>query len=571
MDKNEIAETLSEIGTILEIKGENPFKCRAFHNGARVLETLDGDLKELIESREISKVKGLGPSLVEKITEMVKQGKCSYLAELRETVPPGLLEMLEIPGLGPKKVKAVYEILEIKTVGELEYACLENRLVELEGFGKKTQEKILQGIAYRKKFQNQYLYSEAIHDAAEVLSFLESDPHVIRVSLAGSLRRHKETVKDVDLVASSKNPKKVMESFVGYKRVDEVIAKGETKSSVRLDSGLQVDLRVVTESEFPFALHHFTGSKEHNTALRSRAKKMNLKMNEYGLFRDDKPIPCTTEEEIFKALKLSFIPPEMREDHGEVEVSESGQIPDLVSEKDIRGIFHVHTTYSDGIHSLEEMVRAAERLGYEYIGISDHSKSARYANGLKEDDIRRQHEEIDRLNARGLRIKILKGIESDILGDGKLDYKDKVLESFDFIIASVHSGFSMPEAKMTDRIVTAMSHPLTTMLGHVTGRLLLSRPEYAVNMKKIIEAAAEHRVVIELNSNPHRLDIDWRHLKELKARNALASINPDAHRMDGLSHVHYGVGIARKGWLTPKDVLNTRPLNEMLAVLEKKH
>jgi len=569
MNKNEIAEVFSEIGTILEIKGENPFKCRAFSNGSRVLETLEGDLNELIESGSISKVKGLGPSLVEKIKEMTETGSCSYLDELRDSIPPGLLEMLSIPGLGPKKVKSIYENLDIGTVGELEYACNENRLVDLEGFGKKSQEKILQGIGFQKKFQNQYLYSEAIEDAKEVLSYLEKDKNLIRISLAGSIRRHKETVKDVDLVASSKHPEKIMNSFVKFKRVEEVIAKGKTKSSIMLDTGLQIDLRVVSDKEFPFALHHFTGSREHNTALRSRAKKMNLKMNEYGIFKNEKLIPCKDENEIFEKLNLTFIPPELREDQGEMEAAQKGTLPPLVEEKDITGVFHVHTTYSDGVHSLVEMVGAAEKLGYQYIGLSDHSRSAHYANGLSEDEIKQQHEEIDRLNEKNKKITIFKGIESDILGDGKLDYKDQVLESFDFIIASVHSGFSMSEEKMTQRIIKAMSHPLTTMVGHLTGRLLLSRPEYAVNTKKILDAAEKYGVVIELNSNPHRLDIDWRHLKELKKHNVLVSINPDAHRMAGLSHVHFGVGIARKGWLTTENVLNSRPLESVQEFLHK--
>lgn len=558
MDKQEIAAALYELGEILELTGENPFKVRAHINAARAVEALPEDLDELIAGDRLTEIKGIGEKIAEKIKTLRQTGVLPELEELHSKVPSGLIEMLKIPGLGPKKVKAIWDELGITTIGELQYACNENRLVELPGFGPKSQENILKGIDTVKKFAGRRLLPEAMEAAEDLIEWVRKEKAIIRAEVAGSVRRSKETVKDIDIVSSSKNPKKVMEHFVKAPNVIDVISHGETKSSVRLKSGFPADLRVVSDKEYPFALHHFTGSREHNTQMRSLAKSKGLKMNEYGLFKGEKLIPCKDEEEIFKKLGLSYIPPELREGLGEIEDAAEGPIPELIEPGDIKGILHVHTEYSDGTDTVEEMAKACKQRGYSYLGISDHSKTAAYAGGLSADELKKQGEEIDKVNEKLRGFKVFKGIESDILADGGLDYPDKVLEKLDFVIASVHSGFTMDEKKMTARIVKAIENPYTTMLGHPTGRLLLARDGYHVDMEKVIEACAANGVIIELNANPHRLDIDWRWIKRAKEAGVIISINPDAHRTGGLDHVLFGVLAARKGGLVKDDVLNTK-------------
>lgn len=572
MDKADVSRILEEIGLLLELKGENPFKVRAYHNAARAVEALEEDLVGAIESGALLEQKGIGKAIYDKISELFNTGHLKYYEQLKQEVPAGLLELIKIPGVGPKKARALYDALGITTVGELEYACLENRLIELQGFGKTTQEKILKGIEYYKKGMGLHLLNTALEEGEKLFGLLKENKNIIRLSIAGSIRRRKEVIKDIDLVASVK-PKKekaTMDFFTGLPDVHSITAKGDTKSSIVLNVGINADLRIVSDREFPFALHYLTGSKEHNTAMRSRAKKMGIKMNEYGLFKGEKSLPCKDENEIFKALGLSYIPPELREDNGEIEAAERGEIPELIEPSDIKGIFHVHTIYSDASMTLKEVVRVARQSGYQYIGISDHSKSAYYAGGLTEVRIKEQHEEIDRLNEELKDFHIFKGLESDILSDGSLDYDDKMLATFDFIIASVHSRFNMDEEEMTRRIIRAISIPYTTILGHPTGRLLLSREGYQVDLKKVIDAAARHNVVVELNAHPYRLDLDWRYCRYAKDRGVKVSINPDAHHLDGLSDVSYGVSIARKGWLTAGDVLNTMTLEEIKAFLRNR-
>lgn len=573
MDKVEVARILEEIGVLLELKGENPFKVRAYENAARAVEALEGDLDSAIQTGTLLEQKGIGKAIFDKIVELHDTGHLKYHEQLKQEVPPGLFEMIKIPGVGPKKAKALYDLLGITTVGELEYACLENRLVEIHGFGKATQEKILKGIEYYKKGMGLHLLSGALAEAEKLLSKLKGNKDIIRADIAGSIRRRKEAIKDIDLVASAKpmNEKKVMDFFTGLPEVQSVTVKGDTKSSVLLRSGIPADLRIVSDSEFPFALHHSTGSMEHNTAIRGRAKKMGIKMNEYGLFKGESLIPCKDEVEIFKSLGLSYIAPELRENTGEIEAAERSDLPELLELRDIKGVFHVHTTFSDASMTLRETVRVAKELGYQYIGISDHSKSAYYAGGLTEERIKEQHEEIDRLNEELKGFHIFKGVECDILSDGSLDYDDKVLSTFDFVITSVHSRFNMSEAEMTKRIIKAISNPYTTILGHPTGRLLLSRDGYPVDLKKVIDAAAKHRVVVELNSHPYRLDLDWRFCRYAKEQGVKVSINPDAHHVEDLSNIHYGVSIARKGWLTAGDVINTLALEDIAAFLRKRH
>jgi len=570
MKAHEVGTILSDIAALLELKGDNPFKIRAYEQGARIVEGLGDQLEPLVREGRLHEHKGIGAALSEKITELVRTGRLAYHDELRREFPPAIFDLLKIPGLGPKKVRRLYQTLGVRSLGELEYACVENRLLTLDGFGEKSQANILEGIQLLKRHQGRFLFSDALEAAEALLAALQASPDVSRTSLAGSLRRRMETVKDIDLLVSSDSPAAVMERFVALPGVAEVIAHGGTKSSVRLGSGLQADLRVVSDREFPYALHHFTGSKEHNTILRGLAKSRGLKMNEYGLFRGDELIPCSTEAEIFAALGLDDIPPELRENLGEIEAAQARRLPDLIAERDIQGVFHAHTTESDGRHSLEAMVSAAAALGYRYLGISDHSRSARYANGLSIERVRAQHRAIDALQQRHPEIVLFKGIESDILADGSLDYPDDVLDGFDFVIASVHSRFGMTEEEMTARVVKAISHPAVTILGHPTGQLLLSRDSYPLNLTRVLDAAKMHHVAVELNANPHRLDLDWRFCKDARDRGVTLSINPDAHSTEGLSDTRYGVGIARKGWLTRADVFNTQSADQMRRTLTAK-
>jgi DNA polymerase (family 10) len=570
MDKKDVAAILNDISTLLELKGENPFKSRAYAAGARAVEGLEEDLLSVIKENRLREIKGIGEGLAQKITELVLTGHLPYYDELKKDLPAGLQEMLRIPGLGPKKIKQLHDQLGISSIGELEYACNENRLVELPGFGKKSQDKILQGIGFVRKYQNQFLYSTAWDVAEPIFTMLSQMKQVIRASIAGSLRRRKELVKDIDIVVSTSDSAAVMERFTTLPQAESIIAKGDTKSSIITATGIQVDVRTVSDREFPYALHHFTGSKEHNIAMRGRAIQMGMKMNEYGLFKGDRLISCKTEEEIFNALKLDYIPPELREDRGEIAAAEHHRLPRLIEEQDIHGTFHAHTNHSDGTCSLMELAREAQRLGYSYLGIAEHSQSARYARGLTAERLMALFKEMDALNRQLTGFRLLKGTEADILPDGTLDYPDEILAECDFVIASVHSHFNLSEAEMTARISRALRNPLVTMLGHPTGRLLLSREPYAVDMPRVIEAAAEAGVVIEINAHPLRLDLDWRLCQFAKTKGVKMAINPDAHNVAGLRDVSFGVNVARKGWLEPADVLNTLRLGPLLTFLDQR-
>lgn len=569
MDARQVSIILEEIALLLELKGENPFKTRAYHQGAEVVAGLPGDLKELVESGRLLDLKGIGPALAEKISTLVKTGRLEFYEKLKEEIPAGLLKIVKLPGLGPKKVKVLHDQLGIKTVGELEYACNENRLLTLKGFGEKSQEKILKAIAFHRQHADEFLFSKAWPEALELQNALQKMPAVKAAEIAGSLRRRKEVVHDADLVVATDKPLAVMEFFIKLPGLQKVISQGDTKSSVVLACGLQADLRCVTVEQYPFALLHFTGSKEHNVGLRQRAIERGLKLNEYGLFKNDTElIPCTSEDDIYKKLGLNFIPPELRENRGEIDAAAVQPIPVLVTEKDLHGIFHVHTLYSDGTASVEDMAREAARQGFKYIGISDHSEQAFYAGGLKEEAIARQHAEIEALNKK-LPIKIFKGIEADILADGSLDYSPAILQKFDFVIASVHSRFQMNRDEMTARIIRALENPYTTMLGHMTGRLLLSREPYELDVEAVFKTAARHRKIIELNANPQRLDVDWRYLDLARKYQVKICINPDAHKIEGIAHTAYGVGIARKGGLTPEMVVNTKTVLQMQELLSE--
>ena len=570
MDKEEVINILREISTLLELKNENPFKVRAYQNAARALESSDIDFTGDLKIEDLTNIKGIGQHIAERIMELINTGKLEIYEELKKSIPPGLVEMLSIPTLGPKRIKYLYDNLGISNIGELEYACVENRLVDLPNFGKKTQENILKGIEFIKKYKGRYLYANIIDEAEAVHEKIKNFKYVKRASLGGSVRRKKEVVKDIDIVASSDNAEKVMDFFTGLSEAEEVIARGDTKSSIRLKSGINVDIRVVEDYQYPYALHHFTGSKEHNTAMRTMAKKDGIKMNEYGLFKNGRLIKCCSEEDIYNFFSMDWIPPELRENYGEIEAAKNKTLPELIEEKDLKGIFHIHTTYSDGNITLENVINHLKKMGFSYAGISDHSKSAAYAGGLKDGEVNKYFEEIDNLNKNVSGFKLFKGIESDILPDGSLDYSEDILSKFDFIIAAIHSHFNLSEEQMTDRIIRAIENKFTTMIAHPTGRLLLARDPYKVDIIRIINAAVENDVDIELNSSPFRLDLDWRMCKYAKEKGVKIFINTDAHSLKSLSDYKFGINIARKGWLEKKDVPNTLSASEIEEYLKNK-
>ena len=571
LEKAQIAAVLDEIAMLLELTGENPFKIRAYVNGARTLETLAEDLDELIRTGGLGELPGMGEALVDKITVLRRDGVLPFHQKLRASVPAGLLEVLQIQGLGPKKVRALWQELGVENLAKLKEVCEAGLVAELKGFGAKTQAKILEGIGNRVAYAQRHRWYEAADVAEPILAGLRALPGVTHAESAGSLRRARETVGDLDFLVAAADPRPVMDWFVGYPGVKEVTAHGETKSSVRFASGLQADLRVVPAEQFFFALHHFTGSKEHNVAMRQRALSRGLSMSEWGL----KPTEpgavapgAASEAEVFRALGLPWIPPELREGAGEIEAAESGRLPRLLEVADLRGAFHNHTNASDGENTLEQMAAAADALGWEYLGISDHSKSSFQARGLDEGRLLAQIEAIERLNASGrFKVRVLSGSEVDILRAGELDFDDGLLARLDYVVASVHNLFTLDREAQTARIIRAIESEHVDMIGHLTGRLLNKREPYEVDVGRIIDAAAANDTVIELNANPWRLDMDWRWWRRAAEKGVLCAINPDAHAAEDLGFVAHGVRVARKGWLTPAQVLNTRPLPEVLRWL----
>lgn len=590
MTKREIADVLDEIAILLELKGENPFKVRAYQSGARAIEGIEeAELARLVSEGQLRTVKGIGDALVQKITELQTTGRLEYFENLKASVEPGLVELLQIPGVGPKKIKALHSQLGVTNIATLAQACRDGKVAGLAGFGEKTQQKILEGIANREAYGRRHLWWDAFAVAEPILAGLRALPAVQAAEHAGSLRRGLETVGDLDFIVAAKEVTPVVDWFCSMPDIKEVTARGDTKASVRFSNGLQADLRVVPLDQFAFALHHFTGSKDHNVQMRQRALARGLSLSEWGLVPAEgegtvkqkvgtaaAPVAkvqagIRAEKDLFAALGLRFIPPELREGLGEIEWAESKDFPRLLEPDDLRGAFHNHTTASDGRNTLAEMVAAADALGWEYLGIADHSKSSFQAKGLTEARLLEQVEEIKKLNAsRRFKTHVFSGTECDILPDGRLDYDDATLSAVDYVVVSVHNVFTQSEEEMTARIIRAIEHPLTTMLGHVTGRLLLRRDAYRVNFAKVIDAAIAHRVIIELNASPWRLDMDWRHWRKAAERGLLCSINPDAHETSTLTHVRAGVLAARKGWLTREQVLNARPLAEVQSFLAQR-
>jgi len=574
MTKNEIADVLEEIGTLMELKGENPFKVRAYFGGARAIEALENDeFERLVSEGKIDTLKGIGEALAAKIAELHATGRLEFFEKLKDSIEPGLVEMLKIPGLGPKKIAALRTQLGISSIPGLEKACSEGKVAALAGFGEKTQEKILAGIRNREAYSRRHLWWDAYEVATPIVEGLRALRAVNRAEIAGSLRRGLETIGDLDFIVAADDVAPVVDWFTGLAGVKEVTAKGDTKASVRLEGGIQADLRIVPAEQFAFALHHFTGSKDHNVLMRQRALDRGLSLSEWGLVpaagegtAKEKAgrkggVPASDEAEVFSALGLSFIPPELREGLGEIEAAEKGPIPRLVELGDLRGAFHNHTTASDGRNTLAEMAGAAQALGWDYLGIADHSKSSRQAKGLSEERLTKQVAEIRDLNASGrFKTRVFAGTECDILPDGSLDFDDSLLALLDYVVVSVHSSFGQEEEVMTARIIRAIENPRATMLGHLTGRLLLEREGYAVNAGKVIDAAIANGVTIEINASPYRLDMDWRHWRRAAESGLECSINPDAHDTASLGYVRAGINSARKGWLTRESVVNTFPL-----------
>jgi DNA polymerase (family 10) len=570
----DLVAALEEMTTLLELDGANQFKSGAYSRAARALGDWTGDLGEAVAQGTLTNIEGVGKGLAEKITEFVNTGAIAELAELRERIPASLAELTEIPGFGAKKARQLWQDRGITTLEQLEELCRSGELAKVKGFGEKTVQNILGGIARNREYQGRFRLDTADNAIIGILEAMRGVPGVERMERAGSLRRRMDTVKDIDVLIASRDSGPVMDAFVALPQVASVIAKGPTKSSVILSGGMQADLRVVTPEQFPFAWHHFTGSKEHNTAMRRRAKERGLRMNEYGIFPEDSEtsLVATSEEEVFALLELDWIAPEMRENMGEIEAAAEHKLPALISREAIRGIPHMHTHYSDGTPKLEEYARWADEFGIAWMGISDHSQTAGYAGGLKPDRVAEQRERIDEINAvyRHKGVRLLAGIESDILADGSLDYEEDVLAKFDFIVASVHSGFSLSEDEQTARLIRAVENKYTTILGHATGRLLLKREGIKCDLKAVIRAAAAAGTAIEINANPLRLDLDWRLVHYALDEGCRISLGPDAHQMSGLAHLDYGIAIGRKGWLTPNRCINCMETDAFLELARRK-
>jgi DNA polymerase (family 10) len=569
MTREHLADTLEEIALLLELKGENPFKVRAYRTGAETVAQFPGDIVALAREGKLEGIKGIGDALQQKLHELASTGSLAFHEKLKAEFPAGLFELFDLQGLGPKKIKALYESLGVDSVTRLKALCESGEVAKLPGFGAKTAEKILEAIAFRESNADRFRLGDVAGPVEEILESLHDHPDCLRVEAAGSYRRAKETVHDVDFLVATGRPEALIEHFVEQPWVARVIAKGPTKASINLASGLQCDLRAVSNTEYACALAYFTGSKEHNVAMRGRALEMGYTLNEYRLaVKEGSDAPeapvFESEAQLHRFLGLDFIAPELRENTGEIEAAAEGDLPRLIELENLRGTFHNHTVASDGKNTLEEMAAAAIEHGLQYLGIADHSKASFQANGLDESRLRAQIAEIRALNARfredGVKFRLFAGSEVDILKDGSLDYDDDLLGDLDYVVASVHNSMTLPEAAMTERLIRAVSHPRVTMLGHLTGRLLLERDPYAVDIPAVIEACAEHGTVIELNCNPWRLDMDWRWWKYAVSKGVKCAINPDAHRTSQLEYLAFGVRLARKGWLRREDVINTLDL-----------
>ncbi len=571
MKNQEIARIFNDIADILEIKGANPFRIRAYRRAARNIDSLAKDIAGTSED-ELRNIPGIGSDLAAKIKEYINTGSLKFFEELKKEVPPGLAGLLSVPGLGPKTARLLFEKLGIKNVDDLERIAKEGKLKGLPGIQAKTEENILKGIAMIKKHTGRFPIGRVLPLAEEIIKRLGEESPVKELSFAGSLRRWKDTIKDIDILATSKDPGKVMDVFVHLPQSKEVLMKGPTKSSIITGEGIQVDLRVVSEDSFGAAISYFTGSKAHNIRLREMAVKKGLKINEYGIFdvRTERKLGGENEIDVYRMLGLPFIQPEMREDTGEVEAALRGSLPELVELKDIKGDLHVHSKYSDGSHDLQELVDAAGKRGYEYIAITDHSKGLGIARGMSIEKILEQNKKIKAMNQRLKGFKLLSGIEMDIKSDGTMDYPDEVLKKLDIVIAAIHSGFRQSREQLTKRLISAMKNPYVSIIAHPTGRLIGERDAYEVDMEQVLKIAKETGTAMEINAYPLRLDLNDVYIKKAKEMGVPLSIGTDTHVIYQIDFMMYGVGIARRGWLENKDVLNTCSYNILMKRLKGK-
>jgi len=566
----DIARIFDEIADFLEIEGENPFRIRAYRNAARTVSGLGSELKDMVAAGEdLTKLPGIGKELAAKICEILETGTAKALIKLQQRIPATVIEMLKLPNLGPKRVRMLHRDLKIKNLEQLANAARKGRIRALDGFGEKTETAILEAIEARAQKEKRYKIAAVKPTVDSLIGFLKEVSGVIDVVAAGSYRRSRETVGDLDILITARKSSPVMKRFVEYDEIDKVLSSGATRSSVVLRSGLQVDVRLVAQSSFGAALQYFTGSKDHNIAIRRLGQQRGLKINEYGVFRFEKQVAGRTEASVYRSVNLPCIPPELRENRGEIQAAGDNRLPPLIERKDLKGDLHLHTDATDGRNSIEEMALAAKKHGLKYIAVTEHSDRLKVAGGLDPPRLMQQIDEIERLNDQLKGIRILRGLEVEILEDGTLDLPDAVLARLDLVVGTVHSYFNMPLEKQTERILRAMDHRYFSMLAHPTGRLIDEREPYQVDMTRIIHKARDRGCFLELNSNPRRLDLYDIYCQAAKAEGVLVSINSDAHGINDFSYLAFGVGQARRGWLEKDDVLNTRPLAKLRKLLKR--
>jgi DNA polymerase (family 10) len=568
----ELSRIFEQIAKILKIKGENPFKIRAYEKITLVLENLPIDIETIYQQGGVSNIPGVGTGIAKKIEEFLTTGKLEYYEKLKETIPTGVIELLDIPEVGPKTAKLLYEQLEIDNIDKLEKAVREHQIKDLPGMGEKSETNILRGIELYKRRKERFLLGRALPLAEEMVESLSQLKETNKISFAGSLRRKKETIGDIDILVTSQNPEKIMRTFISLPQVREILAEGPTKSSIITNDDLHIDVRVVEPISFGAALQYFTGSKAHNIKLRELALKRNLKINEYGVFEVESGnrIAGEKEEEVYQALNLPFIPPELREDRGEIEAAQENKLPQLIEYSQIKGDLHLHTKWSDGAHTIKQMAEAAQKIGYKYIAITDHSQSLKFAGGLIEERLREQVEEIQKLNQELKDFTILSGIEVDIKSDGSLDFSDEILSKLDVVIAAIHSGFKQESKIITERIIKAMQNRFVNIIAHPTGRLIGYRESYQVDINEMMEVAAKTGTILEINSYPERLDLNDIYCRMAKEKGVQLAIETDAHSIEGLTFMDLGVAVARRGWLEEKEVINTLPLDKLLKRLKNR-
>jgi DNA polymerase (family 10) len=570
MKNKELADLFEKMADILEFKNENPFKISAYRKASRVLGDLTQDIQEITESGELKKVPGIGEGMAQKIEEYLKTGKISKYEEVKKGISDELISMMEIPGMGPKTLSLIHKERKINNLSELEKAIEDGSLIDLPGMGEKKAENIKRGIELLRQSKGRMNLGVAFPLAKRIVEALREKTGSKKIEWAGSLRRMRENIGDIDILATGPNHEKIVHSFTHLPEVKEVLASGETKASVIVEGGVQIDLRVVEEDSYGAALQYFTGSKGHNIHLRGIAKAKGIKINEYGVFKGEKRIGGKEEKDVYQVLGMDWIEPELREDRGEIEAAQKGKLPKLIQEPEIKGDLHVHTKWSDGTSSIEEIAKAAQKRGYQYVAICDHSKSLRIARGLDETRLLKQIDEIDRINEKLKGFQILKGTEVDILTDGKIDHPDKVLGRLDFVVAAVHSGFKQEKEKMTKRIVRALENPFVHCLAHPSGRLLGARAPYEVDIDEVMEAAKKYGKVLEINATLERLDLDDIHCMKAKEMGIRMAIGTDSHHPDHLWMISLGVAVARRGWLETPDLLNTFSLKETLKWCHRK-